>query len=106
MQDNERFARIEADIERLEEKMDDLSVIINGPPWDRSLRGRTHELEKSNIGARAAEAALAVAAELRDQRTEHRWSKAERITAIAFGAIIAGGTLVTMTIAIASAVSS
>jgi hypothetical protein len=57
----------------------DIFVLIQGPPWERSLRGRVHELETSHVAASAAEAALAIAKELRSDR----WSvKAKALTLV------------------------
>ena len=68
----------------------DLFVLIQGPPWERSIRGRLHEMESMHVAASAAEAALAVAKEMRDERTEQTWTvKRLRIAlAIAVAAIV------------------
>lgn len=65
---------------------DDLANLhadVHGPPWDRSVRGRLHELETDKTAAKAAEAALIAAKEVRDDRSNRAWTKKEKKAALA-----------------------
>jgi len=64
----------------------DLFVLIQGPPWERSLRGRLHEMESMHVAASAAEAALTIAKELRDGR----WSMKAKAVTLAIALLAVG----------------
>lgn len=100
MTPDERFAHIEGRLVRLEEDMRDVAIALNGPPRAESVRGRLHLLESSELGAKAAEAALGMARELHDRRL----TKWEKLAAIGFGFIFACSSVVTTVIVVAQQV--
>lgn len=79
----ERVTRVEQMIVDTNKDVADLYVIVQGPPRDESIRGRLHHLESSQVAASAAEAALIVAKQLRDDRSHRAWTKTEKLLALA-----------------------
>jgi hypothetical protein len=65
----------------------DLYVIVQGPPRKDSLDGRLTIVETSHAAAAAAESALIVAKELRDDRTQRKWTTREKLTALVLSSL-------------------
>lgn len=61
--------------EDFDRRMTTLTTLIEGPPWERSIRGRLHVLEGEGMSAKAAAHALAEAQrerrETREERDQH-----------------------------------
>lgn len=83
---------LEEALRQLRAEHADLAARLDGPPWERSVRGRLHSLESSEAAAKAASSALAEAqAERRRARQERerasngiwhwRWKLLAAITA-------------------------
>jgi len=85
----ERMARAEQQIEDVKGDVSDIRREIFGPPRDDSVKGRLHVLENDRVAASAAEAALTVAKELRDDRSHRAWSTREKVAALVLSAILA-----------------
>lgn len=68
----ERIAVLEEQVRAFRVDLADLLSQISGPPWERSLRGRVHNLEAESTAATIAARALAEA------QAEHRRARQER----------------------------
>lgn len=93
----ERVAVLEEMGRAFGRELRDLTAAIEGPPWERSVRGRLHVIEAEGSAARAASAALAEAqAERRRARDEReraersrwswRWKALAALTSVALAA--------------------
>ena len=78
---HERVAVLEEMGRAFARELRELSAAIDGPPWERSVRGRLHVMEAEAAAARAAGAALAEAQaerrrarEDREHAERNRWS--------------------------------
>lgn len=73
----------------LEETRAEFNVKIDGPPWERSVRGRIHQLENAAAASRnaqlAAEAVTRAINELKEERSQ-RWTRGQKI-AIGFASL-------------------
>lgn len=68
----ERVAVLEEAVRNIAAQHHDHAARLDGPPWERSVRGRLHTLEAEAAAAKAASAALAEA------QAERRRARAER----------------------------
>lgn len=73
----ERVAVLEEVVRTFKRELDEVTASIDGPPWERSVRGRLHVMESEASAARAAGAALAEAQAERRRAREDR-ERAER----------------------------
>lgn len=60
----------------------EISVALQGPPREGSIRARIHELEGHQAAAKAAEAALEMARQIRDERGQRRFTRGEKIAGL------------------------
>jgi len=68
-------------LEHVMRKQDELLAKMDGPPWERSVRGRLHALEAESTASKVASAALAEARrERRTAQDERRHARNERIS--------------------------
>lgn len=93
----ERLRALETLVIGLQADMRDLTVLIEGPPREDSLRGRLHRLESNEAAAHAAAAALEAARAMR----EHAFSRGQKLIALVFAVVTTGCTVLT-TIAVLS----
>lgn len=91
----ERLVRLEEGQEDLKDDVRAIRVQMEGPPRDESIRGRLHKIETSEATANAAKAALAAAEAsrkqaqvMRQQASENRFTKREKVTGLLLGACL------------------
>jgi hypothetical protein len=93
----ERLARVEeqvralrdtvrAEAESIREDYRAMHEQLHGPPWERSIRGRLHQLETNDAAAVAARAALEAATAVRGRTFGRR----EKIVGLALGVVGTG----------------
>ena len=102
MEMNERVARLEERVSGLAHDVSELHEVIHGPPYERSLRGRVHELETDRAAAKAAQAAVEAAKLVHAQASERRFTKKEKLIALAFTFAIAVCTIVTTVVVVSA----
>lgn len=90
----ERLARLEEQVSGVREDVAEVLSRIDGPPWERSLRGRMHTIEAESAAATVAAKTLAEVQHERrqaqldrkraeDARWNWRWKALGALTAIA-----------------------
>lgn len=66
-----QLALLAQELHAVRGEVGEVRALIEGPPWERSVRGRLHTLEAESAASKVASAALAEA------RTERRRSQVE-----------------------------
>lgn len=86
----ERVRALEVQMIAVNADVAELFVQVQGPPRNESIRGRLHTLESSQAAASAAEAALIVAKQLRDERSHRAWTIKEKALTLVLAVLAIG----------------
>lgn len=100
--DRDTLIRLEERMRTLDESIVELTGLISGPPYDRSVRARLHKLENDAAAANAATAAIAATKMMRDQIAEKRFTRTEKMIGLAFAFILSASSLVSSVLLITS----
>lgn len=92
----EKLVRLE---ERVREVRDDVKEVIakmDGPPFERSLRGRLHKLETDRVAAELAKQVLATAEEARALSSDRVFTHRQILVGLAFAGVVTLCSLTTL----------
>ena len=94
----ERLARLETQLANLTDDVKVLAEVVVGPPWERSLRSRVHQLEDDAETVKKATQAAEMARVTLEQATEAQFTRREKLTALWFAALLAVSSTMTLVI--------